>query len=319
MGEVPTVGRSPDPDRGRRWRVVLGLGALYFIWGSTYLAIRIAIETLPPFFMAGSRFLLAGGILYVWAKARGAEGPNLRSWRTAMISGALMLACGNGAVVWAEQFVPSGMVSLLVATVPLWIVLLDWGWGGGAPPGTGVIRGILWGFLGVAILVTGSAIGRGDLQDLAGGVLVLGGAVAWAAGSLVARYGVRPNSASLGNGMQMLAGGGLLFLWGVLRGEVGTFETGFLSLPSLLAFFYLVIFGSLLGFSSYIWLLRNTTPAVASTYAYVNPVVALLLGWALAEEPLSARTILATFVILSAVMVITTRRSKGGPPTRAGG
>jgi drug/metabolite transporter (DMT)-like permease len=299
--------------------VALGLGALYFIWGSTYLAIRIAIETLPPFFMAGSRFLIAGSILCVWGKAWGAEGPTLSSWRTAIISGALMLACGNGAVVWAEQFVPSGMVSLLVATVPLWIVLQDWGWGGGGPPGAGVTFGILWGFLGVALLVTGSEIGRGDLQDLAGGLLVLGGAVAWAAGSLVARYGVRPSSASLGNGMQMLAGGGLLFCWGALRGEVGTFDPGLVSLQSLLAFSYLVVFGSLLGFSSYIWLLRNTTPAVASTYAYVNPAVALLLGWALAEEPLSARTILAAFVILSAVMVITTRRSKGGPPVRATG
>jgi len=319
MGEVPTLGGSPDPDRGRRSRVALGLGALYFIWGSTYLAIRIAIETLPPFFMAGSRFLLAGAILFVWAKARGAEGPTFTNWRTAIISGALMLGGGNGAVVWAEQFVPSGMVSLLVATVPLWIVLQDWGWGGGGPPGAGVIFGILWGFFGVALLVTGSEIGRGDVQDLAGGLLVLGGAVAWAAGSLVARYGVRPRSASLGNGMQMLAGGGLLFFWGALRGEVGTIEPEFVSLQSLLAFFYLVVFGSLLGFSSYIWLLRNTTPAVASTYAYVNPVVALFLGWALAEEPLSPRTILAAFVILSAVMVITTRRSKGGPPVRAAG
>jgi len=306
-------------EKRRRLRVVAALGGLYLIWGSTYLAIRIAIETLPPFLMAGVRFLIAGGILYGWARARGAEKPNRNLWRTAAISGVLMLACGNGAVVWAEQFVPSGMVSLLVATVPLWIVLQDWGWGRGGAPGAGVLLGILWGFVGVGLLFTGSEIGQATPQDLLGGLLVLGGAGAWAAGSLVARYGARPSSAALGIGMQMLVGGGTLLLGGILRGEVSSFDPGAVSWLSVLAVLYLVVFGSLVAFSSYIWLLRNTTPAVASTYAYVNPLVALLLGWALASEPLSSRTLLAAFVILSAVMVITTRRSKGGPPDRGKG
>jgi drug/metabolite transporter (DMT)-like permease len=308
-----------DPERIRRWKVSVALAGLYFIWGSTYLAIRFAIESLPPFLMAGVRFLIAGGILYGWARARGAGKPGGGLWRTAAISGALMLACGNGAVVWAEQFVPSGMVSLLVATVPLWIVLQDWGWGRGGAPGAGVMFGIFWGLVGVGLLVTGSEIGRAGPQDLLGGLLVLGGTCTWAAGSLVARYGARPQSASLGNGMQMLVGGSILLLAGILRGEVASVSPGMISWGSVLALAYLIVFGSLVAFSSYIWLLGNTTPAVASTYAYVNPVVALLLGWALAEEPLSARTILAAFVILSAVMIITTRRSKGGPPARARG
>jgi len=308
-----------DRERSRRWKVSVALAALYFIWGSTYLAIRIAIESLPPFLMAGVRFLIAGGILYGWARARGAERPGGGLWRTAGISGTLMLACGNGAVVWAEQFVPSGMVSLLVATVPLWIVLQDWGWGRGGRPGAGVMFGIFWGLVGVAFLVTGSEIGRAGPRDLLGGILVLGGACAWAAGSLVARYGARPRTASLGNGMQMLVGGGVLLLAGILRGEGSHLSAGLISWGSVLALAYLVVFGSLVGFSSYIWLLGNTTPAVASTYAYANPVVALLLGWALAGEPLSARTIFSAFVILSAVMIITTRRSKGGPPARARG
>jgi drug/metabolite transporter (DMT)-like permease len=299
--------------------VALALGALYFIWGSTYLAIRFAIETLPPFLMAGIRFLIAGALLLGFARARGAEWPEWRTWRTAAISGALMLACGNGSVVWAEQFVPSGMVALLIATVPLWIVLQDWGWGRGGRPGAGTIFGILWGFVGVGLLVTGSEIGQAGPRDLLGGTLVLAGAGAWAAGSLVSRYGARPRSAELGNGMQMLAGGGLLFLGGVARGELSSLDGGSVSSTSALALLYLIVFGSLVAFSSYIWLLRNTTPAVASTYAYVNPVVALLLGWALAAEPLSPRTILAAFIILSAVMVITTRRSGGGPQDRAKG
>lgn len=319
MDEGPDGVFLQDPVRSRRWRVSVALAGLYFIWGSTYLAIRIAIETIPPFLMAGVRFLVAGGILYGWARVRGAERPGGILWRTAAISGALMLACGNGTVVWAEQFVPSGMVSLLVATVPLWIVLQDWGWGRGGAPGVGVMFGVLWGLAGVALLVTGSEIGRASPQDLIGGLLVLGGACTWAAGSLVSRYGARPRSASLGNGMQMLVGGGILFTASIFRGEISGVSVDAISWGSVLALAYLVVFGSLVAFSSYIWLLGNTTPAVASTYAYVNPVVALLLGWALAEEPLSPRTILAAFVILSAVMIITTRRTKGGPPARARG
>lgn len=319
MGTNPTGPKPSDPHGSYRLRVAVALGSLYFIWGSTYLAIRIAIETLPPFLMAGVRFLIAGGILYGWARARGAERPNLEFWWTAAASGLLMFLGGNGAVVWAEQFVPSGMVSLLVATVPLWIVLQDWGWGRGGAPAPGVFFGILWGFAGVAILVTGSEIGKATPQDLLGGLLVLGGAGAWATGSLIARYWARPKSAALGNGMQMLAGGVGLFLGGLLRGELGVVDLSAFSMASVLAVLYLIVFGSLVAFSAYIWLLQNTTPAVASTYAYVNPMVALLLGWALADEPLSSRTVLAAFVILTAVMIITTRRSRGGPPERGRG
>ena len=299
---------------GRGARVALALAGIYFIWGSTYLGIRIAIETLPPFLMAGTRFLLAGGSLFLWARVRGADRPTAGLWRTSAIAGLLMFLGGNGGVVWAEQFVPSGLVALLVATVPLWIVLQDWISGRGGPPGIGVTFGILWGFGGVALLVAGSEIGMAGPQDLFGGLMVLLGAFCWSVGSLVARYGARPTSSALGNGMQMLAGGGALLLVGLVRGEPGAFDASSMSAASVLAFFYLVIFGSLVGFSSYIWLLRNTTPAVASTYAYVNPAVALLLGWALADEPLSPRTGLAAFVILSSVLVITTQRTRGAPP-----
>ncbi|MFH1765371.1 MAG: EamA family transporter, partial [Gemmatimonadota bacterium] len=249
----------------------------------------------------------------LWARARGADWPKAILWKASAISGILMFLGGNGAVVWAEQFVPSGLVALLVATVPIWIVLQDWASGRGGPPGVGVAFGILWGFAGVALLVTGSEIGMAGPQDLIGGLLVLVGAGCWSAGSLIARYGARPASSALGNGMQMVAGGGALLVVGFLRGEPAAFDPAGVPLASVLAFFYLVVFGSLVGFSSYIWLLRNTTPAVASTYAYVNPGVALLLGWALANEPISPRTGVAAFVILSAVLIITTQRTRGSP------
>ncbi len=301
---------------GRGWRLVLALGAVYFIWGSTYLAIRIAIDTLPPFLMAGVRFLIAGGILLVWAKGRGAPLPSGPVWKTSVISGILMFLGGNGAVVWAEQFVPTGLVALLVATVPLWIVLQDWLFGKGGAPGFGLSFGIIWGFVGVGILVTGGEIGLAGTADLLGGLLVLLGAACWSAGSLIARYGPRPSSAAVGIGVQKLAGGGALLLLGLVRAELGGVDPSGFSSASLLAFGYLVVFGSLIGFTSYIWLLRNTTPAVASTYAYVNPAVALLLGWALASEPMSLRTGLAAFIILSAVVVITTQRTRGAPLRR---
>jgi drug/metabolite transporter (DMT)-like permease len=310
---VPDGGQSRLADgspagKGNRARILLALSGLYLIWGSTYLAIRVAIETLPPFLMAGVRFLVAGGILFFWARARGASPATGKQWGTAALSGGLMLAGGNGAVVWAEQFVPSGLVALLVATVPLWIVILDWASGRGGAPSGGTLLGIIWGFSGVALLVSGAEIGRGSAQDLLGGFLVLGGTVAWATGSLVVRYGARPTSAGLGVAMQMLAGGAVLLVMALIRGEPAMLRIGSISLASVTAFSYLVVFGSLVAFSSYVWLLRRTSPAVASTYAYVNPVVALALGWALVGEPLGTRTFLAAFIILSGVVLITSRR-----------
>ncbi|MCK5651605.1 MAG: EamA family transporter, partial [Gemmatimonadetes bacterium] len=313
LGDVSQKGELSSQDSStsvlRRPRVLAALVSLYLIWGSTYLAIWFAIDTLPPFLMAGFRFVVAGGLLYGWARSRGAPHPSLRFWRTAAVTGALMLAGGNGAVVWAELFVPTGLVALLVATVPLWIVLLDWAWGKGRAPAVGTILGVLWGFAGVVLLITGGEIGQGSRNDLLGGLLVLGGAAAWATGSVVSRYAARPSAPGIGTAMQMLCGGLVLLAIGLARGEIGTIDPGQISAASVLALCYLVVFGSLVAFSAYIWLLRNTTPAVAVTYAYVNPVVALFLGWALVGEPLTSRTLLAALIILSAVLVITTRPS----------
>ncbi len=257
--------------------------------------------------MAGVRFVVAGAVLLAWARLRGFPWPGRVEWRNAALVGALLLLGGNGAVVWAEQWIASGLVALLVATAPLWMVLLEWLAAGGERPGPGVIVGIFAGLGGVALLVGSGDLGAGGTLDVIGGVVVVGGSVLWAGGSILARHARLPVSPRMATGAEMLLGGLLLLAAGTLAGEPARLDLGAASPASLLALLYLIVFGSLVAFSAYVWLLGNTTAARASTYAYVNPVVALLLGWSLADEPLTARTVLATVVILSSVALITLR------------
>lgn len=294
------------------WKLSAAFAAVYVIWGSTYLAILFAIETLPPFTMAAVRFLVAGAALYGWARARGVPHPGPGEWRGAAIVGGLLFLGGNGAVVWAEQWVPSGLVALLVAVVPLWMVLVHWLWAGGRRPGPLLAFGLLWGFGGVVLLVGSEGIMTEDPEHLAGGLLVLGGSFAWALGSVVQRRLALPTSARMSTALQMIAGGVWLIMAAIALGEPGRVHPGAVSARSTLALLYLVVFGSLVAFSAYIWLLRVTTPARVSTYAYVNPVVALGLGWVFAGEPLTGRTLLAAFVILTAVMLIGARGAPAG-------
>lgn len=297
-----------------RVKLILAFAAVYVIWGSTYLAIRYAIETLPPFLFAGTRFLIAGAILYCWAWMRGAERPNGLNWRAAFIIGGLLLLGGNGAVVVAEQSVPSGLAALLIATEPLMIVLLDWARPAGHKPNRRVLLGLGLGLMGMFILVgPANIMGESHINLFGAGLLALG-SLSWAAGSL---YGARARVVSspiLAAGMQMLAGGALLLATGLVRGEAQSFAFTDVSLRSAGAYFYLIIFGSLIGFTSYSWLLRVTPPSLSSTYAYVNPVVAVILGWALAGEPLTIRTMLAAAVIVAAVVIITSYKPNGARP-----
>lgn len=304
----------PRPSRGA---LVAAFGALYLIWGSTYLAIRVAIETLPPFLMAGVRFLVAGLLLLAWVRIRRAPRPAPGEWRRAWITGGLLLLGGNGAVVWAEQWIPSGLVALLVASVPLWMVLVDWGWGRGARPTAGLLAGMAWGLVGVGLLVAGQGMGPRGAQGLVAAIAVLLGSVSWAVGSIVSRYAPPATSPQGATARQMVAGGVLLLGAGLLAGEAGRLDPSGVSARSLVALGYLVVFGSLVAFSAYVWLLRASTPARVSTYAYVNPAVALFLGWALAGEPLGPRTLVASAIVLSAVMIIT-RRSGPGPTPGTG-
>lgn len=299
-------------------RIVAAFAAVYVIWGSTYLAIRFAIETLPPFSMAGLRFLVAGALLLGWARLRGVAGPTRAQVRDAAVVGALLLLGGNGAVVWAEQWVASGLVALLVATVPFWMVLLDWLWGRGARPAPWIWFGIAWGLGGVALLVSGGELGGGTPRQLAGGLVVLVGALSWAAGSIYARSARIPTAPRLATALQMLWGGAFLLVAGGLTGEWAQWNPADTSMHSLLALTYLIVFGSLIAFAAYIWLLGVTTAARVATYAYVNPVVALVLGWGFADERLTSRTLIAAAIILSAVVllnVVGVRRRRAVPPT----
>lgn len=309
------VTASPDPSTAK----LLGAFAvLYLVWGSTYLAIRFAIETLPPLLMASVRFLVAGALLYAWARSRGAPRPTRAQWRAAAIVGGLLFVGGNGAVVVSEQWVPSGLVALVVASVPLWMVVVDWLWGSRARPGLQVTVGLLAGFGGVAFLAGSPGAGAGGGHELAGILLVTLGSLAWAAGSIYARQADLPPRPRLWVGMQMLAGGAFLLPLAVATGELGRLDPAGISMKSVLALAYLIVFGALLAFSAYIWLLGVSTPARVSTYAYVNPVVALFLGWALADEPLTFRSVVAGAIIVGSVVVITTGSSRPGEVRGAG-
>jgi drug/metabolite transporter (DMT)-like permease len=313
----PAASTAPAAtDRPSAPALAAGFGAVYVIWGSTYLAIRFALESLPPFLMAGVRFVVAGAVLYAWTRrARGVAPPTRTEWWGTAVVGGLLLLGGNGAVVWAEQFIPSGLAALLVATVPLWMVVLDWA-GGGERPGPGVVLGLTVGLAGVGLLVDTPGVEINDTMELLGAGAVVLGALSWAVGSLHSRRASLPASPRLATAMQMLTGGGLLLVAGVLAGEPARFDPGAVTFRSAAALLYLVVAGSLVAFSAYIWLLRHASPARVSTYAYVNPVVALFLGWALAGEPLTPRTLLAAAVILGSVALITVR---GGARRRSGG
>jgi drug/metabolite transporter (DMT)-like permease len=286
--------------------VLAAFAAVYLLWGSTYLAIRVAIDTLPPLLMAGARFLLAGTILYTVMRLRGVPAPTRRQWRSTAIVGTLMLMCGNGGVVMAERTVPTGVAALLVAMVAFWMVLLEWMRPGGARPTLRVVAGLLIGFGGIVLLVGPAGIAGGGRVDPWGALLLMIGSAAWAAGSIYARAAELPRSALLATAMEMLAGGAALTIAGTLRGEWASANPAAFTTDSVLALAYLVVFGSLVGFSAYVWLLQVSTAARVSTYAYVNPVVAVFLGWWLLDEPLTARVLGAAAIIILAVAVIST-------------
>jgi drug/metabolite transporter (DMT)-like permease len=297
-----------DHKRASRAQIIAAFASVYTIWGSTYLAIRYADETIPPFLMAGVRFLISGTLLYVWARYRGAPRPTRIHWRNATIAGGLLLLGGNGAVVWAEQFVPSGLTALIVSILPFWLVIIEWVRPPRKTPGAAVIIGLIVGFIGIVVLVGPGNLGGGDISYAAALVLILG-SLSWALGSFFSRDAALPDSGLLTTGMEMLGGGVLLSIAAVATGELRSFHVAEVSRASTLGLLYLITFGSLIGFTSYIWLLDKVSPARLGTYAYVNPVVAVLLGWAIAGEKLSFRTGVAAAIVICAVALITTART----------
>ncbi|MDQ6623337.1 MAG: EamA family transporter [Verrucomicrobiota bacterium] len=299
--------------RPSRLAIVAAFAGVYLIWGSTYLAILFAIHSIPPMLMAGARFLCAGGILYVIARLTGASRSSLVEWRTAFIVGACLLLGGNGGVTLSEQYVPSGLAALLVATVPLYIALLSWLFKLSERPTPVAALGLAGGFVGVGLLV-GPALRVSDSsespQAWIGICILLVSSLVWSAGSLYSRHAKNATSPFLAAAQQMLCGGALMFCFGLLRGELHRLDLGHISNVSLGAFIYLVLIGGIIGYASYAFLLRYCEPAMVATYAYVNPIVAVALGALFAGEKLSLRTALAALLIIGSVAFVITLGSR---------
>ena len=298
------MNRGHGDAQASRGSIILAFAAIYVIWGSTYLAIRFAVETLPPFLMAGVRFLIAGAILFVIARRRTDERIVPAHWKSAAVIGGLLLLGGNGLVSWSEQTVPSGLAAMLVTTVPIWMVLLHWLQRDGVRPSGAEVAGMVLGFLGVVLLIGTDELGGGRPADRLGMLSLVLASLLWSIGSLRSKHATLPKSPLLATSMEMLCGGALLALTGLLLGEGGRVEFAAVTYSSVMALCYLIVFGSLIGFSAYVWLLRVTTPAKVSTYAFVNPAVAVFIGYAFGGEPLTTRSVIASAVIVASVVLV---------------
>jgi drug/metabolite transporter (DMT)-like permease len=289
-----------------RTLLIAAFATVYIVWGSTYFAIRVAVETMPPFLMAGARFLIAGVMMFALLRLKGVALPDKKQWFHAVIAGCLMLLGGNGLVVWAEQTVSSSLAALLVALTPVWFALLDWSRPAGKRPAAYTWVGIAVGFVGVAFLVTGHhSPGVHASQNLWGTVALLVAGLSWAAGSLWSRYHAKPESPWMNAALQMICGGVALSLLSLFYGEPSRFHFAQVSVQSWFSLLYLVVFGSWIAFSAYVWLLKVSTPSRVATYAYVNPVIAVLLGHLVLNEPLGMRVLWAAAIILAGVIITT--------------
>ncbi len=284
--------------------IAAAMGVIYLVWGSTFFAIRLAIDSVPPFIMAGTRFTLAGILLYAFVQLRNkAAKPTFAQWRSATLVGCLMLLGGNGMISWAELYVPTGLAALMVGMVPIWMAILDWLLYRGSRPTPLMITGLGVGLLGLYALVGAPKLGGDTVDPIAATVIVLACA-SWALGSLQSRRANLPKSPLLATAMQMFSAGLALILLGTFCGEWSGFDIGSVTLTSILSILYLTLFGSILAFSCYVWLLRVTTAARVSTYAYVNPLIAIMLGAIFLSEPITTRVILAGIAIIVAVVII---------------
>jgi drug/metabolite transporter (DMT)-like permease len=307
---------NPSSSRPSPLRVGLAFATVYLVWGSTYLGIRFAIETIPPFLMAAARFLLAGGLLYAWTHRQAETAPTIRQWRNAGIAGVLLFVGGNGMVTWAEQSVTSGSAALFIATVPLWMLLLDWGVFRGPRPTALAIVGLVLGSMGVGLLV-GNKRTDGSASTWQGAAALMVSCACWSVGSLFSRGAGLPKATLVSVAMQMLLGGAGLLVAATVMGEWARLDISGISGRSLTSLLYLILFGSILAFSAYAWLLKVCTALQVATYAYVNPVVAVFVGCVLGGEPFERRTLASTALIALAVLLVTLSRRSATPPRPA--
>jgi drug/metabolite transporter (DMT)-like permease len=297
-------------DKSYLFKVILAFVAIYTIWGTTYLAIRVAVTTMPAFLMAGTRFLIAGTVAFTYLRLRRVPLPSRLEWRSAAMIGAFLLVGGNGLVTWSEQQVPSSFAALVVATVPLWMTLFDWLFYQGPAPNKQIGLGLGMGIFGIVLL-----IGPGQLRgpaafDWISLVVLLLAPVLWSIGSLQSRRAQQPENVFMTTAMEMLAGGALLIIAGLLTNEASQLNVSSISSDSWLALLYLTVFGSIVALTAYVWLLKTVRPTRVATYTYVNPVIAVFLGWLVLSEPITKQTLTAVVVIILAVMLITSQRDK---------
>lgn len=304
--------------RLHRLKVLAAFAAVYFVWGSTYLAIRFVMDTLPDISTIGIRFFVAGVILYAFAWSRGRHRATARQWRGASLVGVLLLLGGNASVVWSMQSLSSGLAALLVAMEPIWLAILMWILPGiDVKPGRLTFAALGLGFAGAAFLAAPGDVWGRQAVPLAPVVVLTFGGISWAYGSLISRGLDLPPSPWTTSAIQMMSGGAAMIVFGVLRGEWAGFDPQAVSAVSVGAFFYLVVCGSLVAFSSYSWLIRTVEPTLVATHTYVNPVVAIYLGWWLADETVGPRTLAAAVLILSSVVILTgaeARRARRAAP-----
>jgi drug/metabolite transporter (DMT)-like permease len=293
-----------------RLRVGAAFLAIYLIWGSTYLAIRFAIDTLPPLLMASLRFLIAGPLLYAWVWLKeGDVRPTRLHWKEATVVGGLLVLGGNGCVVLAEQWVPTGIASIIISLVPIWMVLADWARPDGRRPGKWVMLGLILGFAGMILLINPFEQKTLDHVNWTGAFVLLLASLSWSLGSIYSRHARSPKSPILFTAMQMTAGGVMLLVAGTVAGEWQLFHWGQITFRSLAALIYLITFGSWIGFTAYIWLLKVSTVSHVSTYAYVNPVVAVFLGWIFAGEILTPRMLVSALIVIAGVILVISCRN----------
>jgi len=292
------------------WKTLLAFAIIYFVWGSTFLAIRVGVREVPPFLLAAMRFSIAGLVLYGWTSARGERSPTPRQWASISVLALLIFLCDYGLLFWAEQRVPSGLAAVMLATIPAFMALSEIIFLRTQKLTLRLALALFIGLAGVAVLVSRSLNLGGAPVDQLGAVALLFAAVTWSIASAFSRMMPLPASKVMSSGAQMLAGGIFLALASFALGEFRNFHPSTVSRGAWLALLYLIVAGSIIGFTAYVWLLHHESPTKVGTYAYVNPLVAVVLGYFLAGEALGPRTILGTLCILISVLLITTTRAK---------
>jgi drug/metabolite transporter (DMT)-like permease len=298
-----------QPTAHPRWKTLLAFAIIYFVWGSTFLAIRVGVAEVPPFLLAGMRFVIAGALLFGWMRASGTASPTLREWGAATLLAVLIFVGDYGMVFWAERRVPSGITAVMMATIPVFMTLSEILIMKTQRLTLRLGAALLVGIGGVAVLVSHAAhFGDAPVDTVGAGALIVAG-ISWAVGSILTRKVTLPSSKAMSSGAQMLAGGVLLTMIAGLLGEFKGFHPEAVSLKAWLCLVYLIVAGSIIAFTAYVWLIHHESPTKVGTYAYVNPVVAVILGYWLGGETIGVRTILGTLLVLVSVVVITTASS----------